>query len=41
MNKDLPYYVALSQAPSIGQKSESLTENFKSAREVWESPENS
>lgn len=38
MNKDLAYYVALSQAPSIGQKRfKILTENFKSAREVWES----
>lgn len=37
MNQDLPYYVALSQAPGIGQKRfKVLTENFKSAREVWE-----
>lgn len=40
MESDLPYYVALSQAPGIGQKRfKVLTENFKSAREVWESSE--
>ncbi len=40
MNKDLPFYVALSQAPGIGQKRfKVLTENFKSAREVWNSPD--
>lgn len=38
MNKDLPYYVALSQASGIGEKRfKVLIENFKSAKEVWES----
>ncbi len=40
MNKDLSFYVALSQAPGIGQKRfKILVDNFKSAAEVWNSPE--
>ncbi len=38
--QDKAFYVALSQAPGIGQKRfKILVENFKSTREVWESPD--
>lgn len=38
MESDLPFYVALSQAPGIGLiRFKVLVENFKSVREVWES----
>lgn len=40
MNKDLPYYVALSQAPGIGLKRfKVLVEHFDSAKAVWTAPE--
>ncbi len=40
MNKDLPYYVALSQVPTIGAKRfRILLDHFKTAEEVWKTSE--
>lgn len=40
MNQDLPYLLALSQAPGIGAKRfKVLLEHFKNAREVWSCPD--
>lgn len=40
MNKDLPFYVALSQAPGIGLKRFNiLVKHFGSAQAVWRAPE--
>ena len=36
MNKDLPFYVALSEAPGIGPgRFKVLIEHFKKAEKVW------
>ncbi len=40
MSKDLPYYVALSEAPGIGPgRFKVLLENFPSAESVWKAPD--
>src|SRR3989344_2681712 len=40
MKPDLPYYVALAQAPGIGAKRfKVLLQHFQNAREVWNSPD--
>jgi DNA processing protein len=40
MNKDLPYFLALSQAPGVGvRRFKVLFEHFKTAQKVWDAPE--